>query len=307
MGKRGVLMLQRLVRCVIIGFWLGTMGTFLLREWQYHRSLPPALTESFTDATTEPIEWHVFRRTRGPDGQWLEPMAVGVIVSQVQRDEQSGIVCIVHQLEMDVGQVWHELPIPESAGQLRLESRLDAGLFGELQRLRIVGGWSAWGRWLIMLDVIPRHDGEATMRWMLNLPGGVWRQESALPWSLKALPVNSLGPPDRLPSLRPGQSWALPWVNALRLSGVPGGVHTAVVEPKPVNLTWQGQTYSCLVVRVRQEPVEMQWWVAQQPPLRDVVLQQVVGWGNMELLVIRQTQVTRQDLLVPPAWLYRMP
>jgi hypothetical protein len=175
MGKRGVLMLQRLVRCVIIGFWLGTMGTFLLREWQYHRSLPPALTESFTDATTEPIEWHVFRRTRGPDGQWLEPMAVGVIVSQVQRDEQSGIVCIVHQLEMDVGQVWHELPIPESAGQLRLESRLDAGLFGELQRLRIVGGWSAWGRWLIMLDVIPRHDGEATLRWMLNLPGGVWR------------------------------------------------------------------------------------------------------------------------------------
>lgn len=300
-------MLHRLGNCVIVGFWLGTMATLVLREWQQRQSSPPALTETLPDGTTEPIEWHIFRRTRGPEGNWEEPLLVGVLVSQTQRDEQSSILSLVHQLELDVGQLWHHLPVPESAGHLRLESRLEVGLFGEMQRLRIVGGWSAWARWLILLDMIPRPNDEVAVRWMINLPGGVWRQEYVLPWSVKSLPGNSLGPPDRLPSLRPGQRWALPWVDALGLTRVPGGMSPAVVETQPVSLNWQGENYPCLVVRLHREPMEVQWWVAQRSPLRDVVLQQVVRWSDTELILVRQPQLIRRDLLIPPAWFYRMP
>jgi hypothetical protein len=283
------------------------MGVLLLHKWQEYWSHPPLLAQAVTATAEQPVEWHLFRRNRGPEGTWEEPVALGVMVSQLQRDEQNGALAIVHQLELDVGQLWHHWPTPESAGQLRLESRLDVGLFGEVQRLRIVGGWSAWSRWLVLLDVVPRPEEQASLRLMLNLPSGPWRQEYTIPWSVKSVPVNSLGPPDRLPGLRPGQRWVLPSLDPLNWSSVPGGLASAIVQPQTVSLDWQGKQVPCLAVHMQRPGLEIEWWVAQEPPLRDCVLQQIVRWTDTELILVRQPSVTRQDLLVPPAWLYRMP
>lgn len=298
---------HRLVCYVIVGFWLGTTGVLLLRQWQQCWQTPPSLAETVTEHSDNPVEWQILRRCRGPDETWESPCLVGVLVSQVHRDEQSGVISFVHQLELELGQIWHHFPMPESAGTLRMESRLEVGLLGELQRLRIVGGWSAWSRWLILLEVVPRPGGEAALRWMLNLPNGVVRQEHVLPWSVTALPANSLGPPDRLPGLRPGQRWALPWVDVLNPTGSLGGLVEGVVEAQPVPLNWQGDDHLCWLVRWQRNHLEGQWWVAQSGPRRDQVLQQVIRWSDMELLLVRQAQLTRKDLLVSPAWFYRLP
>lgn len=298
---------HRLVSCLIFGFWLGTTGFLLVREWHQRWTAPPLLAKTIPDLATEPVQWHIFRSSPGPDGS-REPFAqIGVLVSQVQREEANGLVTLAHQLELDVAQIWHHWPPPESAGLLRLESRLEIGLLGEMQRLRIVGGWSNWSRWLLLVDLIPRQDDQVTMRLMMNLPGGVWRQERILPWSMRTLPINTLGPPERIPGLRPGQRWSLPWVDALGLTGTHGGQVTGTVASEPVSLIWQDETHPCLVVQFQHEGLEAQWWVSQHPSWRDQVLQQLIRCRDVELLVVRQLQVARPDLLVPPAWFYRLP
>ncbi|GBD37089.1 hypothetical protein HRbin36_02219 [bacterium HR36] len=298
---------HRLVSCLIVGLWLGTMGILLLQEWQQRWLAPPALPQTISDTSDDPVEWRVFRSGLGPDGAWEEPVPIGVMVSQLQREQQGGYLSMVHQLELDIGQLWYHWPVPESASQLRLESRLEMGLFGEVQRLRIVGGWSSWSRWLLVLDVSPRPDAQAFVRLMLNLPAGLWRQEYTVPWSIQAVPVNSLGPPDRLPGLRPGQRWDLPSVDVLNWANAPGQMASGLVQPQAVSLDWHGHVLSCLVVQVHRPGLQVFWWVAQDSPMRDRVLQQMVQWSNTKLILVRQPSVSRRDLLTPPAWFYRMP
>ncbi|MCS7167727.1 MAG: hypothetical protein RMI91_05605 [Gemmatales bacterium] len=297
----------RLISFCIVGFWLGTMGHLLLREWHYRREAPPAVTDTVAEAATSTVEWHIFRRTRGPEGHWHAPKQVGVVVSQVQRDESHHVTSLVHQLELDVGQLWKHWPMQEPAGLLRLESRLELGVFGEIQRLRIVGGWKALSRWLLLADLVPRAEQQATLRLLINLPGRVWRQEYVLPWSNKALPLNSLGPPDRLPGLRPGQRWDISSLDVLSFSSLPGATVTGWVHPQTVPLTWQGQSLPCLVVQLQRPGLDAEWWVAQDEPMRHWVVQQVVRWPDTEMVLVRQPQVLRHDLLVPPAWFYRLP
>ncbi|MCS7014753.1 MAG: hypothetical protein NZM42_01375 [Gemmatales bacterium] len=298
---------HRLVTCAIIGFWLGTMGYLVVREWHQRGQAPPILAEVVAQASKQPVEWHVFRRNRGPDGNWESPVSVGTVVSYLQRDEANNVTSIVHQLELDVGQIWHHWPLTESAGPLRMESRLEIGLFGEIQRLRIVGGWMAWSRWLLLADLVPRPDHQAILRFMLNLPGGVWRQEYLVPWSNQSLPLNSLGPPDQIPQLRPGQRWTISSLDIVGFSGSPGAATAGLVLPQAVSLTWEGHGYTCLVVQFQRAGLEAEWWVAQDEPVRHWVLQQVVRWSDTELTLVRQSECRRQDLLVPPSWFYRLP
>src|SRR5262249_3021595 len=135
-----------------------------------------------------------------------------------------------------------------------------------------------WGKPNLVLNDVPHE-----------LPPPL-NQEYALPYRVRDVAFGSLCPLDRMPGLRPGQTWQTPVADpsSLIMFGMPGGEHGVLttlmdrqpaqvrVLPVPEVLQWKGQDISCWVVVTDQDNLHLRIWAQQSNGL---ILKQSAEWG----------------------------
>jgi hypothetical protein len=155
-----------------------------------------------------------------------------------------------------------------------------------------------------ILEGRPRADGQLEARLTATLAGQPFDlgppfdHPYLLPYHGKDVAVGSLCPLDRMPYLRPGQSWETPVSDpsGLFMFGLPGGGSgvlaklmdrqpaKAHVLDAPETLDWRGEKVPCWIVVTDQDNLHVRIWVRRDNGL---ILKQAAQWGATQIDIVR--------------------
>ncbi len=318
--------------CVaILAFWGGMTSWLVYREWSQRYGSPPTMLSALDAAISQSVvdvNWRII----GNDRQ------IGTANTRISLEQGHHVLKQkVHLNVREVGQ----LPLFRLFGPVlsnlpfeHLEMSIDTGInhFGDLQSftLRVTLPQPKFGRLreseatgdqgprepppplaLFNLEGKPRADGKLEAKLTASLGGTPYTlpppfdQPYLLPYRGKDVALGSLCPLDRMPDLRPGQSWETPVSDpaGLFMFSLPGsqdGVLAKLMDRQPAKarvliapelLDWQGEQFSCWVVVTDQENLHLRIWVRREDGL---ILKQTAEWGEVKIDIVREKNIPRE-------------
>jgi hypothetical protein len=310
----------------IVAFWLGMMGWLAGREWWQRYGLPPTMLSALDAVTAEGIvkvKWRLLG-----NGQ-----IVGNATTDVKYDGRNYVLEQKADLDMDmIG----NLPLFQFLGpllanmdfkQLKIDTTTELNPFGDLSRFKLDVTIPNPTRQAALirepnrppqpiakftLESRPKPDGLLWAKLSLALSGenvplpAPYNKDYPLPYRGRDLALGSLCPMDRMPGLRPGQTWQTPVSDpsSLIMFGMPGannGVFTTLMDRQPAQvrvlrepevLQWQGHDIACWIVVTDQDNLHLRIWAQQSDGL---ILKQSAEWGKTRIDIIRESTETSNE------------
>jgi len=285
----------------ILVLWAAVMIWLALREMGPFDSSPPRFQDVLAATTSdEQVHWRMRKNILNREGELSHSLLLGTLRSRVLYDPRTGQYTLEHEAELDaeelqklVANLGKRSIVPPGA-RLLLDSRCEVNITGDLQRLRLklrIDGMD----WSILITGMPDRYGGLPLTIDFATPVFSHRWEHKLRHDGKGMLLSSLCPMDRMPGLRPGQSWRAPLINPLGAGS--SDVLVRVVE-EPLMLLWEDQNVPCLVVESARGGASIQIWVAHGGALDGMVLKQRVQWQEANKQVT-QVEIDREPAAVP--------
>lgn len=290
----------------IIVFWL-VMMAWLTGAELYHRfGTRPRLQDTLAaSAQVGPVHWNIteiLKRDRPlREGEAPEERPLGTAVTEVQLDARSGKYHLIQQI--------HLVRLFNTGFSLNLTSRSEVNLFGRLQEIRFK---AAIPEVNLHCDLIGRPQGPDKLRIQafFRIASENHEVEQTISYDGTDLVLSSLCPLDRMPGLKPGQTWKTPIVDPvesiLGQSFSSGNLTTAEISrpavtvrvwDQPQGLLWRGEYVPCLVVEAVQGGRSMKIYVRESDGL---VLRQTAELGSLSPLTLAVTRDPRKSSSVSP-------
>lgn len=314
---------SRLLCTTIVVFWLVMMSWLMGREWWQRYGSPPTMVSALDAATSEGVV----------DAAWRiegNGQNVGSARTNVRYDGRN---YILHQkVDLNVDRVG-KLPLFHFLGpilanldvkRLEMESSTELNPFGDLSRFAIkvtipspfleAPANSGLTKRNVPLAVFnlesrPKPDGLLWAKLSLTFSGEAvplpapYDHDYPLPYRGRDLAMGSLCPMDRLPGLRPGQTWQTPVSDpgSLIMFGMPGtssSMLTTLMDRQPARVhvlnepeivEWKGEKVPCWVVVTEQDNLRLRVWAQQRDGL---ILKQSAEWGPTRIDIVRESTET---------------
>lgn len=304
----------RYLTLAIVGFWLATVG------WLFQRDLkprlwpagPPPFTIDITDEaqSTVSVHWDIFQ-----DGEIKGYSETGI--RYFPEDDTYELKGLYKFWTTGVVGTGIADQIIDSGYRVTREGQLRAIRAEVTIRQKVPFNLAGIKNFQVEAQV------EGQVKDRLFKPHGKIKatnldnpdEQFEMPFDLEGVSVadqgsvlNPLQPLNRLPNIRPGQTWSMPIVDpltqalqesakaivgpklaeALKGTGSSVSVLHARVLPKPQILVWgddrEKQEVLCLVIEYEGEDIRLRTWVRQDNSL---ILQQEIKKGDHELVLVR--------------------
>jgi hypothetical protein len=305
---------NRWLSLAIVLFWLGMMGWLTGREiWQRFGTRPRLQETLVASAQSGPVHWVISEVVKSDrplkDGQAPEERPLGTAVTEVRLEGRGGKYRLSQTVHLD-----RFFNTEQTFGMpltLELNSKAEVNVFGRLQEMRFR---ASVPELQVTCDVTgkPHGPNELQVIGIFRLHGAEHRVENTVSYDGTDLILSSLCPLDRMPGLRPGQTWKTPMVDPLETLMSQSFNQPSLLTPQisrpavavtvwdqPQGLLWGGKYETCLVVEVVQSGRSMKIFVRQSDGL---VLQQTAELGALSpatLAVTRDAKKHRESLAVP--------
>lgn len=299
---------SRWVSWSIVIFWMAMMAWLTGAELYHRFGTRPRLQETLAaSAQAGPVHWlitEIVRRDRPlKEGEAPEERPLGTALTEVKLDSRNGKYQLIQQIRLD--------RFFNTGFSLNLTSRAEVNLFGRLQEVRFKAGVPEIA---FHCDLIgkPKGPDKLDLRAFFRVGSEHHEMEQTLAYDGTDLILSSLCPLDRMPGLRPGQTWKTPMVDpvesVLGQSFASGNLATAEISrpavtvrvwDQPQGLLWRGEYVPCLVVEAVQGGRSMKIYVREGDGL---VLRQTAELGALSPLTLAVTRDPRQAKPASPSW-----
>jgi hypothetical protein len=303
---------SRWLSVAIVMFWLAMMGWLTGRELFQRFGARPKLQDTLREAANAgPVEWDIVEvqreikvRENGEQEEVIKELPLGKAVTRVERDQRTG----QYQLEqtLTLKRIFGLDQLVGRPVSLNLSSRVRVNLFGDLQRLSLKAtvpdfqlGCEIQGR--------PHGPGELQVHTAVRFAEEEHHLDSLVKYDGKDLVFSSLCPLDRMPNIRPGQTWEAPMVDPIETilsqaleqqqllaPTVSRTTARVTVLDHPEGVLHGTVFVPCYVVESRQADRVVRVYVRTTDGL---VLRQTASWGTlspMTIAVIRVEDRTRE-------------
>lgn len=297
---------SRWISWSIIVFWIGMMAWLTGAELYHRFGTRPRLQDTLAaSAQAGPVHWNIteiLRRDRPPkEGEAPEERPLGTAVTELRLDARSGKYLLAQQIHL------HRLF--NTGFSLNLTSRSEVNLFGRLQQISFNATVPEVN---LHCELVGRPQGPDKLRVQAFFRFGSEHQEvqQTISYDGTDLVLSSLCPLDRMPGLRPGQTWKTPMVDPvesilgqsfssgnLPKAEITRPLVTVRVWDQPQGLLWRGEFVPCLVVEAVQGGRSMKIYVRESDGL---VLRQTAELGSLSPLTLAVTRDPRKSHGVIP-------
>lgn len=305
---------RRWVSLAIIVFWLGMMGWLTGRElWQRFGARPKLHETLAASAQAGPVHWLITEIVHSEqplrEGQAPEEKPLGTAITEVKLDQHNGKFRLSQTVHL--GRFFNTEQTLGFPITLEMNARADVNLFGKLQELKF---HAQVPELKISGDVVGKPHGPHELQ-----VAGIFRFDSiertvdnTIPYDGTDVILSSLCPLDRMPGLKPGQTWKTPMVDpvetlmsqsfsqpGLMAPEISRPAVTVTVWDQPQGLLWNGAYTTCLVMEAVQGGRSMKVYVRQSDGL---VLRQTAELGALSsttLVITRDAKKHNESLRVP--------